>query len=268
MFNKVLLGRYMPGDSWIHRLDARTKLIISILFIFVIFFASSVVGYGLATIFTLFVISLTGLGIGVFIRGVRPMLFLMLLTTALQIFFTTTGQTWVHWGIIRITDDGVYNAIAIFVRFMLIILFSTVLTLTTPPLEVADAMEALMRPLKKLGVPVAELALMLSIALRFVPTLMDEAEAIMNAQRARGVEFNEGSVVKRIRAFIPLLIPLFINAIKRAIELGDAMEARGYRDSENRTKYRVLTWQLQDTLAMLGFAGFTVVLLVIRFVWG
>ncbi|AOT55853.1 energy-coupling factor transporter transmembrane component T family protein [Weissella soli] len=266
MFNQILIGRYMPGDSWIHRLDARTKLIISVLFIFAIFSANNVAAYGIAALFTFGVILLTSLGLGVFIRGVRPMLFLMLFTVALQIFFTPMGQTIWAWHFIKITDLGVYNAAAVFIRFMLIIMFSTVLTLTTPPLEVADAMEAIMQPLKKIGVPVAELALMLSIALRFVPTLLDEAESIMNAQRARGVEFNEGSLIKRIKAYVPLLIPLFINAIKRAIELGDAMEARGYRGGDHRTKYRQLVWTRRDGIAFITFAVFTLALILTRII--
>ncbi|MCM0582631.1 energy-coupling factor transporter transmembrane protein EcfT [Weissella diestrammenae] len=268
MFNKIIIGRFMPGNSWIHRLDARTKLIISILFIFVIFLATSVPAYLLAGLLTLVVIMMTGLGFKTFLRGIRPLLFLMLLTTFLQIFFVTTGTVLWQFGWIKVTTDGLINGAAIFVRFMLIIIFSTVLTLTTQPLEIADAMEALMKPLKRIGVPVAELALMISIALRFVPTLLDEAETIMNAQRARGVLFNEGHLIHRIKAFVPLLIPLFINAIKRAIELGDAMEARGYRGDTERTKYRVLTWQRQDTIAMAGFLLFVVILIGMKFIFG
>ncbi|KIU25284.1 energy-coupling factor transporter transmembrane component T family protein [Weissella cibaria] len=264
MFTNMIIGRYMPGNSWIHRLDARTKLILSVAFIFVVFFANNVAGYVVAIAFTLLSILLTGLGVGVFIRGVRPLMFLMFITTLLQLFFVQTGDVLWHWAFLTITTDGVTNSIAVFVRFMLIIMFSTILTLTTQPLAVADAMESLLQPLKKVGFPVAELALMLSIALRFVPTLMDEAESIMNAQRARGVEFNEGNIISRIKAFVPLLIPLFINAIKRAIELGDAMEARGYRGGDNRTKYRVLTWQKQDTIAEIGFIVFTVLLIATK----
>lgn len=264
MFSNMIIGRYMPGNSWIHRLDARTKLVLSIAFIFVIFFANNVIGYAIATIFTLLAIMLTGLGVGVFIRGVRPLILLMLITTLFQLFFVQTGDVLIHWWFIKITVDGVVNSIVVFVRFMLIIMFSTILTLTTQPLAVADGMESLLKPFKKMGLPVSELALMLSIALRFVPTLMDEAQSIMNAQRARGVRFNEGSLMTRIKSFVPLLIPLFVNAIKRAIELGDAMEARGYRGGDQRTKYRVLTWHRQDTVAIIGFIVFTVVLIATR----
>lgn len=264
MFSNMIIGRYMPGNSWIHRLDARTKLVLSIAFIFVIFFANNVIGYAVATIFTLLAIMLTGLGVRVFIRGVRPLILLMLITTLFQLFFVQTGDVLIHWWFIKITVDGVVNSIVVFVRFMLIIMFSTIVTLTTQPLAVADGMESLLKPLKKMGLPVSELALMLSIALRFVPTLMDEAQSIMNAQRARGVRFNEGSLMTRIKSFVPLLIPLFVNAIKRAIELGDAMEARGYRGGDQRTKYRVLTWHRQDTVAIIGFIVFTVVLIATR----
>ena len=264
MFSNMIIGRYMPGDSWIHHLDARTKLVLSIAFIFVVFLANNIVGYALAAIFTLVAILMTGLGVGVFLRGIRPLVLLMLITTILQLFFVQTGDVLIHLGFIKITTDGVINSLTVFVRFVLIIMFSTILTLTTPPLAVADGMESLLRPLKKLKFPVSELALMLSIALRFVPTLLDEAVTIMNAQRARGVNFNEGSIVQRIKAFVPLLIPLFINAIKRAIELGDAMEARGYRGGDHRTKYRVLTWHKQDTLAVVIFVIFAVALLATR----
>ncbi|QIL51215.1 energy-coupling factor transporter transmembrane protein EcfT [Weissella coleopterorum] len=267
MFSKILIGRYLPGNSLIHRLDPRVKLVLSIAFIFMIFLATNWPGYLLATAMTLLVVNLTRLGLGVFIRGVRPLIFLMLFTTLLQVLFVTTGHVWWAWGWLKITTDGLVNGGAIFIRFMLIIMFSTVLTLTTPPLDIADALETLLRPLQKVKVPVAELALMVSIALRFVPTLLDEAEMIINAQRARGVLFNEGNLIKRAKAFIPVLIPLFINAIKRAIELGDAMEVRGYRGDVERSKYRLQTWQRIDTWAVLVFIIFAILLFNFYFVF-
>ncbi|MBM7616730.1 energy-coupling factor transport system permease protein [Weissella uvarum] len=264
--NNLILGRYLPGDSWVHRLDARTKFILSMLFIFVIFLANNVYGYLLAAVFVMISILMTGLGFKVFFDGLKPLAMLMLITTFLQLFFIDTGQVLAQWWIFTVTTDGVVNSIIVFVRFMLIIMFTTILTLTTPPLEVADAMEALMQPLRKIGVPVAELALMVSIALRFVPTLMDEAQTIMNAQRARGVAFNEGGLIKRAKSYVPLLIPLFVNAIKRAIELGDAMEARGYRDGEQRTKFRALKFTQRDTVAAVAFVIFTVALFATRYI--
>lgn len=268
MFNKILIGRFIPGHSLVHRLDARVKLIVSIAFIFVIFLATSWPSYLWASAFTLLVVMMTGLGLRVYLRGIRSLIYLMLFTTALQILFVTTGPIWWQWGWLKITEDGVVNGIAIFIRFLLIILISTVLTLTTAPLDLADAMEQLLQPLKKIGVPVAELALMLSIALRFIPTLLDEAEKIVNAQRARGVRFNEGNLLQRVKAFVPVLIPLFINAIKRAIELGDAMEARGYRGDVERTKYRQHHWQKNDTVALLSFIIFSCGLAWLRYIFG
>lgn len=263
---KLIIGRYLPGNSWVHQLDPRTKFVLSFTFIFIIFMANNVWGYLAAGAFTFLSIALTGLGFGVFLRGLRPIALLMLITTVLQLFFIQTGPVWVDWGWLRITQDGVINSLVVFVRFMLIIMFSTILTLTTPPLQVANAMESLLSPLKKLHVPVAELALMVSIALRFVPTLMDEAENIMNAQRARGVKFNEGNLFQRAKSYVPLMIPLFVNAIKRAIELGDAMEARGYRDSDNRSRYRVLESSNKDVVAYIGFVAFAILLFATRFI--
>lgn len=259
--NELIIGRYLPGNSWVHRLDPRTKFVLSLIFIFAIFLATNVWGYLLATIFTLLAVALTGLGFRVFLRGLRPLLLLMLITTVLQLFFVQTGTVLWHWWIFTITTDGLLSTGIMFMRFVLIIMFSTILTLTTPPLAISDAMESLMAPLAKIGVPVGELALMVSIALRFVPTLMDEATTIMNAQRARGMNFNEGNLIQRAKSYIPLLIPLFINAIKRAIELGDAMEARGYRGGDNRTKYRQLQAGPRDYIAYLAFALFVLLLL-------
>lgn len=264
--SNMILGRYLPGVSWVHRLDARTKFILSMLFIFVIFMANNIYGYLFATAFVALSIIMTGLGFKVFFNGLKPLAMLMLITTFLQLFFMNTGTVLVHWWIFTITTDGVINSVIVFVRFMLIIMFTTILTLTTPPLEVADAMESLMSPLCKIGVPVSELALMVSIALRFVPTLMDEAQSIMNAQRARGVAFNEGGLVQRAKSYVPLLIPLFVNAIKRAIELGDAMEARGYRDGEHRTKFRVLKYTKIDGVAFAAFFIFAIGLFATRFI--
>lgn len=263
---KLIIGRYLPGNSWVHQLDPRTKFVLSFTYIFIIFMANNVWGYLVAGAFTFLSIALTGLGFGVFLRGLKPIAFLMLLTTILQLFFIQTGPVWIDWGWLRITQDGVINSLVVFVRFMLIIMFSTILTLTTPPLQIANAMESLLAPLKKVHVPVAELALMVSIALRFVPTLMDEAESIMNAQRARGVKFNEGHLLQRAKSYVPLMIPLFVNAIKRAIELGDAMEARGYRDSDNRSRYRVLEGSNKDVVAYIGFVAFAILLFATRFI--
>ena len=173
---------------------------------------------------------------GFFVRGVRPLIWLILFTVALQILFTTGGEVYWSWWIFNITEFGLQNGAFIFCRFVLIIFMSTLLTLTTPPLELSDAIEYILRPLKAIRFPVHEISLMLSIALRFVPTLMDETEKIMNAQRARGVDFGEGGLLQKMKAIVPLLIPLFVSSFNRAEDLATAMEARGYQGGEGRTE--------------------------------
>lgn len=265
MLDKLLLGRYIQGDSFIHRLDPRTKLLGSIFFIIIIFLANSLWGYGLLALFTLFVIQLTGIKLKVFINGIKPMIWLILFTVVFQMLFTRGGDVYFSWGPIMITSVGVLNAVYIFCRLVLIIMMSTVLTLTTAPLELTDGIEHLMRPLEKFGFPSHEMALMLSIALRYVPTLIDEAQKIMNAQRSRGVEFDEGSFVNRMKAVVPILVPLFVSAFNRAEEMATAMEARGYRGGQGRTKFRQLAYSKYDGLVWLVFVVLTAGLIAMRY---
>ncbi len=192
------------------------------------------------------------------------MIWLILFTVVLQVLFTGGSTIYFDWGPIIVSQEGLINGVFIFCRFVLIIFMSTLLTLTTMPLSLTDAIEYLLRPLKVIKVPVYEIALMLSIALRFVPTLMDETEKIMNAQRARGVDFGEGNIFQQMKAIVPILIPLFVSSFNRAEELATAMEARGYKGGEGRTKYRKLDWVSRDTVAMLAYALLTVGLVVFR----
>ena len=205
--NKILLGRYLPGSSLILRLDPRAKLLLSFYFVIIIFLANNWSSYFLLFFFMALTILLAKIKIGFFWKGVRPLIWLILFTVVLQIFFSTGGTVYWHWGILSVTSTGLVSGIYVFCRFVLIIFMSTLLTLTTPPLEIAGAMESLLKPLKKVHFPVYEVSLMLSIALRFVPTLMDEALKIMNAQRSRGVNFDQGSLMQRLKAVVPLLIP-------------------------------------------------------------
>ena len=264
MMNKLIFGRYIPGDSLIHKLDPRAKLIASFYFIGIIFLANNWQSYLLAGIFTLGCVLVSKISLSFFIRGVKPLIWLIIFTVALQMFFTTGGQVYWSWWIFTLTEFGVTNGIFIFCRFILIIFMSTLLTLTTAPLELSDAIEYILRPLKVVHFPVHEISLMLSIALRFVPTLMDETEKIMNAQRARGVDFGEGSLVQKMKAVIPLLIPLFVSSFNRAEDLATAMEARGYQGGEGRTKYRILHWHNRDTFVILAFVLLTIALIFLR----
>lgn len=264
MMNKLIFGRYIPGDSLIHRLDPRAKLLASFYFIGIIFLANNWQSYLLLALFTITAVSLSKVDWKFFIRGIRPLIWLILFTVALQVFFTRGGEVYWEWGILSVTEFGLSNGIFIFCRFVLIIFMSTLLTLTTPPLELSDAIEYLLRPLNAVKFPVHEVSLMLSIALRFVPTLMDETEKIMNAQRARGVDFGEGNLLQKMKAVVPLLIPLFVSSFNRAEDLAIAMEARGYQGGEGRTKYRVLNWRPADTLVMIAFGVLTVALVYLR----
>lgn len=262
--NKLILGRYIPGNSIIHRLDPRSKLLSVLIFLIAIFFANNALTNGLIIGFVLIVLLLTKIPMGFFFSGLKPMIGLILFTTFFQIFFTT-GQTvlW-QWWFLKITQEGLFMAGVIFIRFVLIVVFSTILTLTTTPLTLADGVESALKPLAFFKVPVHEIGLMLSMSLRFVPTLMDDTTRIMNAQRARGVDFAEGSIVKRVKAIIPILIPLFASSFKRANALATAMESRGYQGGEGRTKYRVLDWTVKDTIAVVIMLGVTIALYLLK----
>lgn len=262
--DKLILGRFIPGDSIVYKLDPRGKLLATFFFIGIIFLANNWLTYLIVTLFSLAAVLATKISLKVFWRGVRPMIWLILFTSALQVLFTAGGQTYFHWGIITISEFGLINGFYIFLRFVLIILVSTVLTLTTPPLSIADAMESLLKPLKVVKFPVTQIALVMSIALRFVPTLMDETVKIMNAQRARGVDFGEGNLFKQMKSIIPLLIPLFVNSLKIAFDLSQAMESRGYQGGDGRTKYRILRWQWLDLVNLGYFAILTILLVIFR----
>lgn len=249
--DKLILGRYIPGDSLIHSLDPRSKLLAMFAFLLMIFWANNLVTNGILIAFVFGMVLLSNIRLSFFINGLKPMIGIILFTTVFQVFFTPGARIlWEFW-ILKLTVEGVQQAAIIFVRFVLIIFFSTLLTLTTTPLSLADGIESGLSPLKKLKVPVHEIGLMLSMSLRFVPTLMDDTTRIMNAQRARGVDFNEGNLIQKVKSVIPILIPLFASSFKRADALATAMEARGYQGGDSRTKYRVLNWKLADTLVIL-----------------
>ena len=261
MMNKLIFGRYIPGDSLIHRLDPRAKLVASFYFIGIIFLANNWQSYLFLGAFTMFAVFLSKINLNFFLKGVRPLIWLIIFTVALQMLFTRGGTLYWSWGVFSLSSYGIQNGLFIFCRFVLIIFMSTLLTLTTPPLSMSDAIESLLNPLKRFHLPVHEIALMLSIALRFVPTLMDETEKIMNAQRARGVDFSDGNLIQKVKAIVPLLIPLFVSSFNRAEDLATAMEARGYRGGEGRSKYRKVKCASRDKIC-IAFA--TVILIFLR----
>lgn len=264
MMEKMIFGRYIPVDSPLHKMDPRAKLLTIIIFIAVVFLADNALTYGLLAIFTLAAIWLSNIPIKFLFNGLKFLFWIILFTFFLHIFFTKEGDLLYKFGFIEIYQGGLRQGIFISLRFFFLLLVTSLLTLTTTPIEITDGIESLLKPLKKVGFPVHELSLMISIALRFIPTLMDETDKIMKAQMARGVDFSEGTIKQRAKAVVPLLIPLFINAFKRAEELATAMEARGYRGGEGRTKYRLLKWGMIDNIAILTLFILTILLLLLR----
>jgi energy-coupling factor transport system permease protein len=264
MMEKMIFGRYVPGDSILHRMDPRSKLIIVFLFVIVVFIANNVLTYGVLAAYTLIMVGLSRIPLRFLYGGLKPVFFLVIFTFLLHIFMTKEGDVIFELGWLQIYEEGLRQGIFISLRFLLLILITSLLTLTTTPIEITDGLETLLNPLKKLKFPVHELALMMSISLRFIPTLMQETDKIMKAQTARGVEYNSGPIKDRIKAIVPLLIPLFISSFKRAEELAVAMEARGYKGGEGRTKYCQLTWGIPDTMMILFLAAVTVLLIVLR----
>jgi energy-coupling factor transport system permease protein len=264
MMEKMIIGRYVPSNSLVHRLDPRSKLMVIFLFVCIIFLANNWMTYGLIAIYTILMLSLSKIPFRFLYSGLKPVLWLVLFTFILQLFFTKEGLLLYEWGPIKIYEEGLRQGVFISMRFFFLILMTSLLTLTTTPIEITDGLETLLKPLKKVRFPVHEMALMMSISLRFIPTLMQETDKIMKAQIARGVEFASGPIKDRIKAIIPLLIPLFVSSFKRAEELAIAMEARGYRGGEGRTKYRQLSWQHADSLQLILLVILTILLILLR----
>ena len=262
--DNMILGRYIPGNSIIHRLDPRSKLVAMILLIIIAFWANNPITNLILFIATGIFVVLSAVPLSFFIKGLRSMFFLIAFTTLFQLFFISGGQVLFEMGFIKITSYGIEQAGIIFCRFVLIIFFSTLLTLTTMPLSLATAVESLLGPLKRFKVPVHEIGLMLSMSLRFVPTLMDDTIRIMNAQKARGVDFGEGNVIQKVKAMIPILIPLFATSLKRADSLAIAMEARGYQGGNGRSQYRQLNWMNRDSIALLFVCVLGVILFLLK----
>lgn len=252
MKERFLLGQYYEGSSFMHRLDPRTKIIITVLYMISLFIGSSPLFYLLMTAVFAGVIALSGIPFKVILRGMRIIIVLMLFTVVANFFFTS-GKVLLQWGFIQITEEGIFRGIKMGVRLLLLVGFASLLTLTTKPIALTDGMEALGSPLKRLRLPVHEIAMMMSIALRFIPTILEELERIMDAQRARGADFSHGKLKDKAKALIPLMVPLFVSAFRRADELAQAMEAKCYDGSGNRTNWRPLKLRLADYLTLVLF---------------
>ncbi|MEI3609414.1 energy-coupling factor transporter transmembrane component T family protein [Pseudogracilibacillus sp. SO10305] len=264
MGNSMIIGQYVPGNSFIHKLDPRTKMIIIFFYVIFVFFANNTYSYTLLTLFVLFVILTTRIPFRFIIKGLLPIWFLIVFTFLLHVFLTKTGPVLYEFMAIKIHLGGVIQGLVISLRFLLLVLMTSLLTLTTTPIEITDAIESLLHPLNKVKFPVHELALMMSISLRFIPTLMQETDKISKAQASRGVDFRTGPFKERLKAIIPLLVPLFVSAFKRAEELAMAMEARGYQGGEGRTKLRELAYEKRDYISFVLFTFVIVALFFVR----
>ncbi len=255
MMQNMTLGQYYPVDSWVHRLDPRTKILLTIAMIVAVFMVHSLVGYGLILVFMYFVSKLAKVPFKMLLRGVKPLRFILVLTFLLNLFFSNGETPLLDWKFIHITREGLSQAVHYSLRLVFLVLGTSLMTLTTSPIALSDGIELLLSPLKKIHFPAHELAMMMSIALRFIPTLMEEADKIMKAQMARGADFETGNLIARAKAMIPLLVPLFVSAFRRAGELAMAMEARCYHGGEHRTRLRVLKITRNDGYAFAAVAG-------------
>lgn len=263
MVRDITLGQYYHGDSVIHKLDPRTKVVGTFVYIIALFCVSSVWGYLLAAVFLACVIKLSKIPFKYMIKGLKPILVLMVITLLFNLFLTPGDVLWSVWKI-KITRQGISVAVKMAVRLTFLIMGSNIMTLTTTPNSLTDGLERLLRPLKKIKVPVHEISMMMSIALRFIPILIEETDKIMKAQMARCADFESGNIIKRAKALIPVLVPLFISAFRRANDLAMAMEARCYHGDEGRTKMKPLNYQRRDYVAY----GFIWLMLVVCIVFG
>lgn len=258
MLKDITLGQFFPGDSAVHRLDPRTKILMVIFYVIMVFSVHNFFGYILLAVFTAGSILLSGVPPKFVIKGLKPIFIFILITGVFNLFFTGGKVLW-QWGFIRITEEGVFFAAFMVLRLVFLIVGTSLLTLTTSPIALTDGIERLLSPFKKIGFPAHELAMMMTIALRFIPTLMEETDKIIKAQSARGADFESGNLFRRAKAMIPILIPLFISAFRRADELATAMECRCYRGGRGRTRLHELKMHRVDVWGWLAaltvFAG-------------
>jgi len=254
MLKDITLGQYFPGNSLAHRLDPRTKIILTVIYIVTLFCAKWFVSYVLVAALLITGIVVSGVAPKALVRGLKPILFIICFTAVLNLFYTP-GEVLASFWIFKITKEGVSTAFFMVLRIMMLIMGTFLLTYTTSPISLTDGLESLLNPLKKIKVPVHELAMIMSIALRFIPTLIEETDKIMSAQKARGADFESGNLFQRAKALVPILVPLFISAFRRADELAVAMECRCYHGGEGRTKLHVLRYQNRDYLVLLGYAA-------------
>lgn len=256
MLKDITIGQYFPGDSFIHRMDPRMKIILTFAYIIALFVAKNIWAASFGIVFVLMCYFISRIPVRMIIQSLKPVVPIVIFTSILNMFFVESGATVFEWSFIKITDGGIIISILMSVRIVCLIAGTSLLTYTTSPIALTDAIERLLNPLKKIKVPVHELAMMMTIALRFIPTLIEETDKIMSAQKARGADMETGGLIDRAKALIPILIPLFVSSFRRADELALAMECRCYRGGEGRTRMKVLKYSYVDFIALAFIALF------------
>lgn len=258
MIRDITIGQYYPVASNIHKLDPRTKILVTFAYIIGLFFIKHFIGYAFVVICLYAAIKMSKVPLSYMLKGLKSILFILLFTVALNIFFTQGGRVFFSWGIITVSEQGLIIAAKMAIRLILLIVGSSLLTLTTSPIQLTDGIESLLNPFRKIGVPAHEIAMMMSISLRFIPILLEETDKIMKAQMARGADFESGNIIKRAKAMIPIMVPLFISAFRRAEELAMAMEARCYRGGIGRTRLYSLEYGKIDMFAFIAITFFMI----------
>ena len=248
MFRDVAFGQYYPGDSFLHKMDARVKMVLSLVYLICIFFIQSFFGFGVIFVLLALIVAVSKVPVRSVLKSIKPILILLIFTALLNLFFNLEGETLVQWWIFRITTGGLIFSAKMILRLVLLVMGMSMLTLTTTPVDLTAAIESLLKPLNVVHFPVHELAFIMSIALRLIPSIMEETDRIIRAQKARGADFESGNIFKRAKAFIPILIPMFIGAFKRAEELAVAMDARCYKGAKGRTKMKILKCGWRDAV--------------------
>lgn len=261
MIRDITIGQYFAGNSVIHRLDPRVKIIAALLFIIELFIVDNFIGFAIAAVCLGTVIAVSKVPFSFIVRGLKPIIIILLFTFTLNMFMIDGRILW-QWGFLRITAEGLRTAVFMAVRLILLIIGSSMLTLCTRPLSLTDGIERLLSPFKRIGVPAHEIAMMMTIALRFIPTLLEETDKIMKAQQARGADFETGNLIQRAKSLIPILVPLFVSAFRIAQELAMAMEARCYRGGENRTRMNEMKLKRRDYVALVLQALFLAVIII------
>ena len=263
MLKDITLGQFFPGNSVIHRLDPRTKLLMLVVYIVALFMAVSWLSYAVLFGFLAFSIAVSHIPVKSILKGMKPLVMILLFTAVLNIFFTDGETVLIKLGFVTITLEGLQRAFFMLIRILMLVTCTFLMTYTTSPIALTDGLESLLSPLKKIKVPVHELSMMMCIALRFIPTLIEETDKIMSAQKARGADFENGKLMDRVKALIPILVPLFISAFRRADELATAMECRCYQGGEGRTKMKLLRYHRNDLVTFCIGAAVIVVVVVL-----